>query len=530
MQLSEHDLKQLDEEYLRSLSPDSLQLLSLKLLGDLKEAHDRLNQNPENSSRPPSSRAPWEGGSDAGGDDVEEQSPSPKQEQESDAGANDEDSPSQPRDEAVGQDRNKDSAAMPAGKAGKRQGAPGYGRTVVLPVSAERIHRPSVCAACGVYFLEDAPFRAYTARYEIDVGLPSSGAPGLELIHTKHVHGECQCTCGHWTRQAPGRCRHEADWSVELTEWHLVGPTLVGLLCALSLRLRLSRARIQEFLHDWLGLDLSVGTIHQCLHEAGRATAPVVEEEVLTTICQSALVHADETGWKEHGRALWLWVFTCTTATFFVVGRRTRELVERILGQHFAGWLMSDGYCAYREYSWRLRCFAHIMRKARGLEQSLDGLARDFGTRAAAVLETVMAAVYQAREGPPPQGGLRAHLAPVLNAFLAECEQHRNASHEKTRALAREFLNDWDTYWAVLDHPSLPLTNNEAERALRHWVIARRISYGTRTPEGSRAFAALASVIETCRKRGVSPWPYLAEVIRKRRRDEPAPPLPQPVV
>jgi hypothetical protein len=46
--------------------------------------------------------------------------------------------------------------------------------------------------------------------------------------------------------------------------------------------------------------------------------------------------------------------------------------------------------------------------------------------------------------------------------------------------------------------------NNEAERALRHWVIARRIGMGTRTPQGTRVFALLASVIETCRKRGVS--------------------------
>jgi hypothetical protein len=53
-------------------------------------------------------------------------------------------------------------------------------------------------------------------------------------------------------------------------------------------------------------------------------------------------------------------------------------------------------------------------------------------------------------------------------------------------------------------------------RHLHHWVIARRIGMGTRTPQGTRAFALLASVIETCRKRAVSPWPYLAEVIRQR--------------
>lgn len=81
----------------------------------------------------------------------------------------------------------------------------------------------------------------------------------------------------------------------------------------------------------------------------------------------------------------------------------------------------------------------------------------------------------------------------------------------------------------VLDHPELPLSNNEAERALRHWVIARRIGMGTRTPQGTRAFALLASVIETCRKRGVSPWPYLAEVVRQRRKGLPAPLMPAPV-
>jgi len=73
------------------------------------------------------------------------------------------------------------------------------------------------------------------------------------------------------------------------------------------------------------------------------------------------------------------------------------------------------------------------------------------------------------------------------------------------------------------------MRHNEAERALRHWVIARRIGMGTRTPQGTRAFALLASVIETCRKRGASPWVYIAEVVRERRRGLPAPPLPVPV-
>ena len=60
MHLSEHSLRQLDHAYLDALDEAALRGLSAKLLDDLQEAWDRLNQGPENSSRPPSRRAPWE--------------------------------------------------------------------------------------------------------------------------------------------------------------------------------------------------------------------------------------------------------------------------------------------------------------------------------------------------------------------------------------------------------------------------------------------------------------------------------------
>ena len=60
MHLSDYDLKQLNEDGLRKLPAEPLIGLSVKLLADLKEARDRLNRNPQNSSQPPSSQAPWE--------------------------------------------------------------------------------------------------------------------------------------------------------------------------------------------------------------------------------------------------------------------------------------------------------------------------------------------------------------------------------------------------------------------------------------------------------------------------------------
>ncbi len=71
---------------------------------------------------------------------------------------------------------------------------------------------------------------------------------------------------------------------------------------------------------------------------------------------------------------------------------------------------------------------------------------------------------------------------------------------------------------AFVYNPQLPPTNNEAERALRHAVIARRISFGTRTTEGSLAYCSILSVIETCRLRKIDPWNYIAIVLAQARK------------
>ncbi len=60
MKLSDHDLRQIDEERIKTLSETTVKSLSITLLNDLKEARERLSQNSKNSSIPPSSEAPWD--------------------------------------------------------------------------------------------------------------------------------------------------------------------------------------------------------------------------------------------------------------------------------------------------------------------------------------------------------------------------------------------------------------------------------------------------------------------------------------
>jgi len=64
----------------------------------------------------------------------------------------------------------------------------------------------------------------------------------------------------------------------------------------------------------------------------------------------------------------------------------------------------------------------------------------------------------------------------------------------------------------VLDHPEVPIHNNTAEIAVREGVIKRKISRGTRSEAGKIAWENMLSIMDTCRKLGISFYEYLQDV------------------
>lgn len=531
------------DEYLATLASqdaDALCRVASRLLSDLKEAHDRLNQNPQNSSRPSGSMPaylglpvrPDQNGEVANDEDEHENEkivlegtkPNVDQNKQQDVPA---DQPSEDKAKGTGKgvlhsaaEASLESARRP----GKQVGAQGFGRTQIIPPRSIENHLAESCSACGAPLPPDAPFLARTGFHSVDMEENDADTYGIRVFGTLHRYGETTCGCGHRTLLMPERGDQyvTADGKVNtvLSEWRLIGPNLASFILFLAFRMRLSRARIKEFLQVWCGLHLATGTIDNCIRESALAFFPIYLQ-LIAQIRQEPLVHADETPWKEKKTIPWLWVFTSATTTVFVIGKREQAVALSVLTEEFVGWLMSDGLNLYRIFPNRLRCLAHLIRKAQGLYESVTWEAREFGLVALATL----ASVFSYLKGAYPLEQVQQWLA----VFRECCELTKQiAVHEATRALAGEFLNDWDAIWKVVEHPELPATNNEGERALRHWVIARLLSHGTRTPEGSLAVAILASIIETCRKREVDPWLYVAQVIAARRRG--GDPLPVPDV
>ncbi|BCG63312.1 MAG: transposase, IS66 family [Methyloprofundus sp.] len=515
MQLTCHDLSQLNEEELLNLSEEELRRLSIKLLNDLKEARECLSQSSRNSSRPPSSDAPWD--KYANDQKSNEELVEPEEETES-PGKKLEDKVKSPSPEPQKQD-----SENPLRKPGKQPGAQGFGRQQKIVITDYQHHYPQFCACCSQPLKTDSAI-AYTAFETLDIEWADTLHPGIYLTNTKHVLYETTCSCHHITRKEVHRSSHESLPEISCSEWRLVGPGLASLIVCLSYRMRLSRERVQEFLHDWLGIRLSIGTINNTLHESGAAAMPI-EEELVQEIVNNELLHVDETSWMELTTFLWLWVFTTDSVTAYWIASRSAELIENILGEDYVGWLMSDGYQVYRRYPNRMRCWAHLLRKAEGLKESLDKEAQLFGRQTLDLLGMLITSVRDARNQHPDEPLSKTYQLQLL-VYQQLCVQMQSHTHKKSAALATEMLNDWEAIFRVLDYPQYPLTNNEAERALRHWVILRGICYGTRTEEGSRVFAILISVIETCRKRNQSPWVYLAAVIASQRTGSAVPALP----
>src|SRR5262249_59971123 len=126
--------------------------------------------------------------------------------------------------------------------------------------------------------------------------------------------------------------------------------------------------QIQWSLATVHGLRLSQGALVGAVRTVARqgaAQAAQIREQVRA----SPVVHADETGWRENGRNGYVWTFSTPTEQVFVRRRRTKEVVDAVLGAAFSGVLVSDFYAAYHHYpGLKQRCWAHLLREIHDLK------------------------------------------------------------------------------------------------------------------------------------------------------------------
>ena len=75
------------------------------------------------------------------------------------------------------------------------------------------------------------------------------------------------------------------------------------------------------------------------------------------------------------------------------------------------------------------------------------------------------------------------------------------------------------------DEEGVEPTNNGSERALRHAVIWRKLSFGSQSHAGSRLVETMLTVIESCRQQSRNVFEYVTTAVEAHFADQPTPSL-----
>lgn len=91
--------------------------------------------------------------------------------------------------------------------------------------------------------------------------------------------------------------------------------------------------------------------------------------------------------------------------------------------------------------------------------------------------------------------------------------------------MCQNLLERYENLFEFSRHPQglVEPTNNAAERALRHPVIWKQLSFGTQSAAGSRFVETLLTTVETCRQEQRDPLQFLVDAVDARFHNRPQP-------
>jgi len=382
----------------------------------------------------------------------------------------------------------------PEHNAGRKREVP----TQIVPHALER------CPDCGYLLRGESVARR---RQVIEVPAP---APAVITEH-RLLKRHCPVCDRWWTPRV--------DFGGQVLGQGRFGVRLVSLIAYLRQRARLPYAAIQQVLATLHGLRLSVGAIVDVLHRLQRATQ-AEQDALLAQARASPIVHMDETGWRERGQNGYVWGLVTPgpePVCYYAYDRSRAGAVAAGLLADFAGYLVTDYYCAYNHLGCRhQRCWVHLLRDLHDLKQAhaADAAVVLWAQQVRALYDDVQAAFAGSRVLTARQ---RAQLARQL-----EAQAYRlavvYAGHKKhpCRALAKRLLRHMGELFAFVRVDDLDADNNRAERLLRPVVVQRKISGGTRSPAGSTTHLGLASLFQTWHLRGLNPFQECFSLLHSR--------------
>lgn len=393
-------------------------------------------------------------------------------------------------------------------KAGAQDGHEKHDRPLVPPdkVNKRTVLRPKRCRGCNAALVGDDPAPRRHQVFEL---------PRIEPIVEEYVLHALDCACGVRTAAAlPAGVPTGA-----------FGPSVVAMVATLMGVYRLSKRAVPALMGDVFGLGISVGAVVGCQRIASAALAPPVEE-ARAFVIQAPVKYADETGWREARAAAWLWtVVTATVTVFMIHRRRTADAAHAILGAA-RGVLVSDRHGAYNWWPGTRHqfCWAHLIRDFVKISERRTNSER-IGNALLAETKRMFEWWNRVRDGTLARGTFRVYMRSVQHRVEALLTEGAAVPHRKTARTCAKLLKRADALWTFVYVDGVEPTNNVAERAVRHGVLCRKISYGTHSEEGSRFVERILSVHATLRQQQRNVLHFVHDACLAALRGTPAPSL-----
>lgn len=349
-----------------------------------------------------------------------------------------------------------------------------YRRPIPTRITEMRRHPIRACVHCA-RTLRNKSLKTF---YEEDLPLP---------IETRIIKHEVE------TGYCPV-CKRISSGCAIPSKKSVLGEKVKKYICLLSIGNRLSHQQIKDHLTDVFALSVSLGEVGAILKGEADNLRPAYER-LKKSVTTQAAAHYDETGWpvakEEQGTFAWVVAGTENNDAVFALGKSRGKGNIGELGIAPVG--ISDDYGAYRNaFPEHQLCWAHPQRKLRETAESNE-LPEEKKQQCATVYRQ-FSSLYRR---------IRTSVGKAVSSCRGQRWRHEfallSAPHARDPSpltkIKESLCKNKEKYFTFLNHPGISVDNNKAERALRHLVLKRKLSFGSKTQRGAETTSILASVI-----------------------------------